>query len=92
MKYIVVLGDGMADLPIDEFSGQTPMEAAEKPYMNYLAAHGTCGMAKTVPDDLPAGSDTANLSVMGFAVRSRQHGDRFEIIRCHLPLQFGNFV
>ena len=66
MKYIVVLGDGMADLPIDEFSGQTPMEAAEKPYMNYLAAHGTCGMAKTVPDDLPAGSDTANLSVMGY--------------------------
>lgn len=49
MKYIVVLGDGMADLPIDEFSGQTPMEAAEKPYMNYLAAHGTCGMAKPCP-------------------------------------------
>ena len=66
MKYIVGLGDGMADLPIDEFSGQTPMEAAEKPYMNNLAAHGPCGMAKTVPDDLPAGSDTANLSVMGY--------------------------
>ncbi len=66
MKYIVILGDGMADLPIDEFNGLTPMEAADKPYMNFLAAHGTTGMAKTVPDDLPAGSDTANLSVMGY--------------------------
>lgn len=66
MKYIVILGDGMADLPIDEFNGLTPLEAAHKPYMNFLAAHGTTGMAKTVPDDLPAGSDTANLSVMGY--------------------------
>lgn len=66
MKYIVILGDGMADLPIDELGGQTPLEAADKPYMNFLAAHGTAGMAKTVPDDLPAGSDTANLSVMGY--------------------------
>ena len=66
MKYIVILGDGMADLPIAEFDGKTPLEAAEKPAMNYLAQHGTCGMAKTVPDDLPAGSDTANLSVMGY--------------------------
>lgn len=66
MKYIVILGDGMADLPIDEFNGLTPMEIAHKPYMNFLAAHGTTGMAKTVPDDLPAGSDTANLSVMGY--------------------------
>ena len=66
MKYIVILGDGMADLPIAEFDGKTPLEAAEKPMMNYLAQHGTCGMAKTVPDDLPAGSDTANLSVIGY--------------------------
>lgn len=66
MKYIVILGDGMADLPIDEFGGKTPLEIAEKPHMNYLAKHGTAGMAKTVPDDLPAGSDTANLSVMGY--------------------------
>ena len=66
MKYIVILGDGMADLPINEFGNQTPLEAAEKPTMNYLAQHGTCGMAKTVPDDLPAGSDTANLSVIGY--------------------------
>lgn len=49
MKYIVVLGDGMADLPIDEFSGQTPMEAAEKPYMNYLARTAPAAWQKPCP-------------------------------------------
>lgn len=66
MKYIVMLGDGMADYPIAELNGKTPLEAANTPYMDFLAQHGTVGMAKTVPEGMPPGSDTANLSVMGF--------------------------
>ena len=67
MKYIVVLADGAADYPLEQLGGKTPLEAAHKPQIDELAAHSLCGMAKTIPDGLPAGSDTANLSVMGYA-------------------------
>ena len=67
MKYIVFLGDGMADYRCDELDGKTPLELAKKPNMDYFAQHGICGMAKTVPDGMKPGSDTANLSVMGYA-------------------------
>ncbi|MCK9478485.1 MAG: cofactor-independent phosphoglycerate mutase [Firmicutes bacterium] len=66
MKYIVILGDGMADYPIASLGGKTPLEAAYKPYMDIIANKGVCGLVKTVPDDLPPGSDVANLSVMGY--------------------------
>lgn len=66
MKYIVILGDGMADVPCDKLSGKTPLEAADNPYMNLLASKGELGLCKTVPDDMPPGSDVANLSVMGY--------------------------
>lgn len=66
MKYIVMLGDGMADCAVPELDGMTPLEAARKPWMDYLAQQGDVGMAKTVPDAMPPGSDTANLSVMGY--------------------------
>lgn len=66
MKYIVVLGDGMADLKIKELGDKTPLEAASKPTMDYMAAHGEMGMIKTVPDGIAPGSDVANLSVMGY--------------------------
>lgn len=65
MKYAVILCDGMADLPIPELSGKTPMEAAEKPTMDYLAKMGIMGMARTVYEGLKPGSDVANLCVMG---------------------------
>ena len=67
MKYIVMLGDGMADYPIEELSSKTPLEAANKPFMDKLAREGRTGMVKTVPDGMPPQSDTANLSVMGYA-------------------------
>jgi len=67
MKYIVLLGDGMADYPLPELGDRTPLEAARKPHMDYLAARGACGMARTIPEGMPPGSDTANLSVMGYA-------------------------
>ncbi|MBE6692544.1 MAG: cofactor-independent phosphoglycerate mutase [Ruminococcaceae bacterium] len=66
MKYIVMLGDGMADLPIAALNKKTPLEAANKPAMDYLAAHGINGMVDTVPEGMVPESDTANLSVMGY--------------------------
>jgi len=66
MKYITILVDGMADYPIDELDGKTPLEAAEIPAVNTLARKGEVGMVKTVPDGMPPGSDVANLSLMGY--------------------------
>ena len=66
MKYIVVLGDGMADRPIDALGGKTPLEYAETPTMDRLAAEGEIGMVHTIPDGMKPGSDTANLSVLGY--------------------------
>ncbi len=66
MKYVVILGDGMADLPIAELGGMTPLEKADKPTMDMMASNGEMGMVKTVPDGISPGSDVANLSVMGY--------------------------
>jgi 2,3-bisphosphoglycerate-independent phosphoglycerate mutase len=66
MKYIVIIGDGMADYPLPELGGKTPLAAASKPSMDELADRGIMGMVKTVPDRMPPGSDTANLSVLGY--------------------------
>lgn len=66
MKYIVVLGDGMADLPVEQLGGKTPLQCAKKPNIDFLARNGIMGMVKTVPEGIPPGSDTANLSVMGY--------------------------
>lgn len=66
MKYIVMLGDGMADLPVESLGNHTPLEAAKKPNIDRLAVKSVMGMVKTVPDSLKPGSDVANLAVMGF--------------------------
>ncbi len=66
MKYVVVLGDGMADRPLDELDGMTPLEYARTPQMDALAAAGEIGMVHTIPDGMAPGSDTANLSVLGY--------------------------
>ena len=66
MKYIVILGDGMADLPVKELGNKTPLDCAKHPNMDFIAANGICGLAKTVPQGMPPGSDTANLSAMGY--------------------------
>ena len=66
MKIAVLLGDGMADVPLADLDGRTPLEAAPTPHMDALAREGTLGLAVTVPKDLPAGSDVANLSVFGY--------------------------
>ncbi len=66
MKYVVVLADGMADLPIKELNHMTPLEYAATPNMDALARGGIMGMVKTVPDSMKPGSDVANLAVMGY--------------------------
>ena len=66
MKYVVILCDGMADLPIDSLGGRTPMQAAKKPNIDRLAERATVGMVRTVASGMKPGSDVANLSVMGF--------------------------
>jgi 2,3-bisphosphoglycerate-independent phosphoglycerate mutase len=66
MKLVVLLGDGMADLPLAALQGKTPLQAAKKPQMDRLAKNGRSGLARTVPEGFPPGSDVANLSVMGY--------------------------
>ncbi|GAB7027187.1 cofactor-independent phosphoglycerate mutase [Geotalea toluenoxydans] len=66
MKYIVLLGDGMSDEKVGELGGKTPLQAAKTPNMDFMAKRGRLGLARTVPDGLPPGSDVANLSVFGY--------------------------
>jgi 2,3-bisphosphoglycerate-independent phosphoglycerate mutase len=67
MKYIVVLGDGMADEPLEDLGGKTPLEYAQTPNMDRLARDGACGMLRTIPDGFEAGSDIANMAVLGYS-------------------------
>jgi len=69
MKCIVILGDGMADEPLAELGGRTPLEYAETPNMDRIAREGRCGMLRTVPEGFEPGSDIANLSVLGYDPR-----------------------
>lgn len=66
MKYVIVLTDGCADLPIDSLGNMTPLEKSNTPNMDYFASNGSLYLVKTVPDSLKPGSDVANLSVMGY--------------------------
>ena len=66
MKYVIVLGDGMADYSIDELGSKTPLEYAKTPTMDELAVKSEIGLVHTIPDGMSPGSDTANLSVVGY--------------------------
>ncbi len=69
MKYIVLLGDGMADHPLDACGGRTAIEAARTPKMDRIAALGCSGLFCPVPEGMPPGSDVGNLSVFGYDPR-----------------------
>ncbi len=69
MKYILVVGDGMADTPVPELGNKTPLQAAVKPNMDSIAARGRSGLLKTVPDECTPGSDAAICSVLGYDPR-----------------------
>lgn len=66
MKYVVLIGDGMADYPLKELDNKTPLQVAKKPNMDKLALNGCTGLLKTVPEGMDPGSDVANLSIMGY--------------------------
>lgn len=66
MKYVLIIGDGMADYPIPELGNLTPLQVAYKPNMDAVAAKGRSGLLRTVPNGLTPGSDTAILSVLGY--------------------------
>ena len=68
MKYVVILGDGMADYPQEKLGGKTPLQLADKPYIDDLAKNGIVGLCQTVPSGVKPGSDVANLSVLGYDV------------------------
>lgn len=68
MKYIIVLGDGMADEPIDALGGKTPLQVASTPTMDFLAKNGKVGTFETVPKGFHPGSEIANLTVLGYDV------------------------
>ncbi len=68
-KYLFLVPDGAADFPLAELGGRTVLEAANIPHMDMLARRGVCGTAVTVPEGLPAGSDVANLSLLGYDPR-----------------------
>lgn len=66
MKYVIVIADGMADEPLDEINGETPVVHANTPNMDFIAREGYTGLTKNVPDGMTPGSDVANTSIMGF--------------------------
>lgn len=66
MKYVIVLGDGMADRPIEAFGGLTPLEYAKTPTLDAMAGRAETGLVHTIPEGMKPGSDTANLSVLGY--------------------------
>ena len=74
MKYVVILGDGMADYPIESIGGKTPLMVANKPNIDALCKKGEIGLVKTVPTGFKPGSDVANLSMMGYDTKNCYSG------------------
>ena len=66
MKYVIIIPDGAADEPLAELGGKTPLQAATKPAMDWIARHGRVGTARTVPDGFESGSDVATMSLLGY--------------------------
>jgi len=65
-KYVIIVGDGMADYPLDNLGGKTPLMVARTPVMDWMVKHGEVGLVKTIPDGFTPGSEIANLSILGY--------------------------
>ncbi len=88
MKYLVVLGDGMADEPVEELGGRTPIEAAQTPNLDGLSRESEIGMVQTVPSGMKPGSDTANLAVLGYDPRKYYSGrSPLEALSIGVPME-----
>jgi len=66
MKYALLVGDGMADYPLEELGGKTPLMAANTPNMDWIARNGAVGLVKTIPPGFPSGTEIANMSLLGY--------------------------
>lgn len=86
-KYILLVPDGMADRPLDELDGKTPMQIARKPHMDYLAANGRVGAVHTIPEGMDPGSDVAAMSLLGYNPREYYTGrGPIEAVNMEIPL------
>ncbi len=93
MKYIVILGDGMADEPIAELGNKTPLQAACKPNIDKLASLGSMGMLKTIPEGFAPGSEIANLAVLGYDVPAVFEGrGSLEAASMGIPIEAGEMA
>lgn len=93
MKYIVILGDGMAGEPLDALDGKTTLEYAKTPTMDALAGKGEIGLTKTVPDSMKPGSDVANLAVMGYDPEKNYSGrSPLEALSVGVAMEPGDIV
>src|SRR4030043_1539878 len=87
MKYIIILIDGMADYRIAELGDRTPLQYAKTPFMDNIARNSEIGTAKTIPEGMAPGSDTANLSVLGYDPRKYHTGrSSFEAVSLGINL------
>ena len=74
MKRVIILGDGMADLPVERLGGKTLLQYAHKPMMDQLAKEGRCGRLVTVPEGFPPGSEVANTAILGYDLNKVYEG------------------
>jgi len=90
MKVLILLGDGMSDELYSELGNKSPLQAAQTPNMDFMARHGRVGLAHTVPQGLPPGSDVANLSVFGYDPRNCYTGrsplEAISMGSCSVPM------
>jgi len=89
MKYIILVGDGMGDYPVEELGGRTPLEAAATPHLDELARQGEMGCARTIPPGMEPGSDIANLAIMGYDP-PRYHTGRAPLEAAALGVSLGS--
>ncbi|MCL6518468.1 MAG: cofactor-independent phosphoglycerate mutase [Armatimonadetes bacterium] len=88
VKYILLIPDGMADRPIPELDGKTPMQVARKPFMDHLASTGQVGVVNTIPEGMEPGSDVAAMSLLGYDPRKYYTGrGPIEAVSMEIPLE-----
>jgi len=88
VKYIILLGDGMGDYPLEELYGKTPLMVSRTPHMDFLVKNGMLGLVRTIPEGFPPGSDVANLSIIGYDPKEHYTG-RAPLEAASLNIQLG---
>lgn len=93
MRYVILIGDGMADYPIPERGNKTALQIASTPNLDFIATEGICGVVKTIPEGLDAGSDIAILSILGYDPAKYYTGrGPLEAMGMHIPLDEGDMA